>query len=345
MKARFGACAVMVMTAISLGACSASESKSAATTQPRSVGESSAADSTAATFGEATSTAAAMSTTAAANDAGGNPAVATTTIPSAGGTPVAAEAFRAIVWNAGMTIVTLDVPGVLTKIRDIAATHNASVSDESSTLGETPKGHLTIKSPPRELKALQDDIAALGTVTERTQKGQDVTLQVVDLDARIKTQQESVARTREFMTRTQNLGELAQMEGELTRRQSDLESMIAQQQSLANQVGLATLTVTVQKTPDKPAEIAKAKPGKSFVAKIPGVGHALAAGGHAAWVVLRLILVGLAYGLAFIGLLSPLVFVAWRRRRMSRASRLAGAGGTPSPGTPPTVMPPPPVTL
>ena len=108
------------------------------------------------------------------------------------------------------------------------------------------------------------------------------------------------------------------MEGELTRRQADLESIIAQQQSLANQVGLATLTVSVEQTPAAPKPAPAVKTGKGLVARIPGVGHALAAGGRAAWVVLRVIAVGLAYGLTFIALFLPFAFVGWRRHRKSR---------------------------
>ena len=310
MKTRLGGLvAVAVLAATSLAGCSASESKSAATTAPPSTG------STSDRLGTQGLTTTAEATTTAAVAATSTPATST---PATSSPPVAAEAFRALVWNAAMTIDTTDVPGVLSKIRDVAATHQASVSDESSKLGDNPRGRLTIKSPPRELKALQDDIAALGTVTERTQKAQDVTLQVVDLDSRIKTQQESVARTRDFMTRTQNLSELSQMEGELTRRQADLESMIAQQQSLANQVGLATLTVSVEQTPAAPKPAPVVKTGKGLVARIPGVGHALAVGGRAAWVVLRVIAVGLAYGLTFIALFLPFVFVGWRRHRKSR---------------------------
>ncbi len=238
---------------------------------------------------------------------------------STGGPPVAAEAFRAIIWNAAMTVESPDVPATLAAIKTAAIKRDSSVSAEESTLGDAPVGRLTLRTPPTELVGLQNDINQLGSVVERTQKGDDVTVQVVDLDARVKTQQQSVIRTRAFLDKAQNLSELAQMEAELTRREGDLESMLAQQRALSNQTSLATLTVTVRKTVAKQAVRLVAK-SKGFVEGLPGIGHSLAAGGRAGWVVLRLILVGLAYAWPFILVAMPLMWFARRRLIGQRAS-------------------------
>ena len=89
-------------------------------------------------------------------------------------------------------------------------------------------------------EALRVGVAGLGTVVNQTQQAEDVTAQFVDLESRIATARDSVARVREFLGRTTNVNELAGLEAELTRRETELEQLVATQQGLAARAALAT---------------------------------------------------------------------------------------------------------
>ncbi len=79
----------------------------------------------------------------------------------------------------------------------------------------------------------------------QTQQAQDVTGQVADVQARVEAQRASVRRIQALLARADTIGEVVTVEAQLAQRQSDLESLEAQQKALADQTTLATLQVSV----------------------------------------------------------------------------------------------------
>jgi len=112
-----------------------------------------------------------------------------------------------------------------------------STSAESATL--------SLSVPAEKLDRVLDQLAGLGTVTRREISAEDVTAQVVDVDARLATQRASVDRVRALLDKAQSVAEIASVEGELTSRQATLESLERQQKSLAGQVAMATVAVSI----------------------------------------------------------------------------------------------------
>ena len=69
---------------------------------------------------------------------------------------------------------------------------------------------------------------------------------MVDLDARVATQEASVNRVRDLLARAQTIGEIVALESELTRRQADLDSLKQRRAKLSGLVALATITVVLR---------------------------------------------------------------------------------------------------
>lgn len=90
-----------------------------------------------------------------------------------------------------------------------------------------------------------------GKLLARKAEAKDVTDEVVDIDSRIKSQRVSVARVQEFMDRATKLSDVVAMEAELSSRQATLESLIAQQASLKDRTGMATITLVLSEVPPK----------------------------------------------------------------------------------------------
>ncbi|MFF7903486.1 DUF4349 domain-containing protein [Streptomyces sp. NPDC088817] len=179
-----------------------------------------------------------------------------------------------IIRTASLTVQVKDVPKALDTAR--TATENAGgyVGDESTSRDE--HGHertrVVLRVPVERYDEVLGDLEGTGKLIERTAKAQDVTDQVVDVDSRVKSQRASVARVRELMDQATRLSDVVSLEGELSRRESDLEALLAQQASLKDRTSLATITLSLSRTPaPKPVVAGDDEPG--FVDALAGGWH------------------------------------------------------------------------
>ncbi|GGM15284.1 DUF4349 domain-containing protein [Nakamurella endophytica] len=158
------------------------------------------------------------------------------------------------------------------------------------------------------LSALQD----YGRVTASTEKADDVTGQVADLTARVKTMRAGVDSVRTLLTKATRIQDIMAIESELNQRQADLESIEGQLAAVSNQVALSTITVNLQ------GRLVGVKPPAPAPAPPPGK-SGFAAGLTHGWDALKAFLTGAA---AFLGAVLPFlpllavvaaVALVWRR--------------------------------
>jgi hypothetical protein len=105
---------------------------------------------------------------------------------------------------------------------------------------------LVVRVPADELTGLLADLEELGDVESISVSRSDVTMQVVDLDARIAALEASVARLQGLITEAATTEDLLAIEQELSERQEQLESLLSRRAALADQVELSTLTVHLE---------------------------------------------------------------------------------------------------
>ncbi|MFF3560570.1 DUF4349 domain-containing protein [Streptomyces sp. NPDC002574] len=217
-----------------------------------------------------------------------------------------------VVRTATLTVEAGNVPDALAESRTLVEAAGGYIGDESTSLDGEGREHsrITLRVPPAGYERLLGDLAGLGKLLGRKVTAEDVTSQVVDVESRLKSQRASVARVRELMDRATRLSDVVTLEGELSSRQADLEALEAQQASLKERTGMATVTLVLT----EPAPSAAPKKADGFWAS---VGDALGAGWHALYVTLRALLIALAAVLPFavLALLGLLVFRLLRRRR------------------------------
>ncbi|MFJ2830117.1 DUF4349 domain-containing protein [Streptomyces sp. NPDC087263] len=161
-----------------------------------------------------------------------------------------------IIRTASLTVQVKDVPDALDQARTTTANAGGFVGNETTTRDEkgNERTRVVLRVPTERYDEVLADMEGTGKLLERTAKAQDVTDQVVDVESRIKTQRASVARIRELMDQATKLSDVVTLEDELSTRQADLESLLAQQASLADRTSLATITLTLSETPVKQAE-------------------------------------------------------------------------------------------
>lgn len=116
---------------------------------------------------------------------------------------------------------------------------------QTNDAGEVYSIYLTIRVPSENLQTLIDEVAVLGEAKRIDVTASDVTVVVVDLEARVESLEASVARLLDLMAKATSTSELLEAEFALSSRQAELEGVQAQLRYYQDQVALSTLTVSI----------------------------------------------------------------------------------------------------
>lgn len=150
---------------------------------------------------------------------------------------------RALVRSAELTVEVADPAAGARDVRAAAVAAGGFVAQEQS--GED-SGWMVLRVPAVALDRLVEQVSTFGTVTDRSTAVVDATEEVVDLDARVASQQASVARVRVLLAEATSIGDVVAIESELARREADLDSLTGRLTALRDQVAFSTLTVALR---------------------------------------------------------------------------------------------------
>jgi hypothetical protein len=153
---------------------------------------------------------------------------------------------RKVVYTASMTVRAQDVPAAAQQAKQVVIAAGGHLAKEESTSAERTRASalLEFKIPPARYPEVLASLGKnLGRQLRLEQGTQDVTLQVADVDSRLKSAQQALDSLRTLLKKADTIGQVLQVEREIAGREADLESLQAQQKELAAQVGLATLTL------------------------------------------------------------------------------------------------------
>lgn len=224
---------------------------------------------------------------------------------------------RSIVYTGAMTVRVDNVNGAADQLESIVAGLGGFVGGDQRQMDSgRSTATLTLRVPADKFTGLLDQIGHLPGAKEQSRQvsTQDVTGQVVDLAARIQAQQASVDRVRALLAKAQSIAEITSVESELSRRESDLESLQAQQRNLADLTALSTISVTLL-GPDAivPPPPPQKKPETGFLAGLKSGWHAFVAS-----VQVVLTVVGALLPFAIVVGVPVLLVLWWARRRGRR---------------------------
>jgi len=166
-------------------------------------------------------------------------------------------------------------------------------------------GDLTLRVPADRFDAVRTSLAGLGTVEQEQLRGEDVTAQIVDYDARLKSLQAEEEALRTLVGRATAVGEVLQVQSQLFDVRQQVERLQAQRDQLDQQASLATIHVALH------------EPGASFQVPQPTTGLARAweraVAGSLAIVGGTIVVLGWLAPVAVVGLLAWAV-IRLRRR-------------------------------
>ena len=195
------------------------------------------------------------------SSAGGSPSLGSPQTDSLKDAPVPS---RAVV-TTGTIDVTVKDPSVFAdraaRIVEAAGgrvdgrVQHAAQNGDRGSAPDNGSATLTLRIPTAVLDVTVSRLTALGKLENVSISSTDVTATSKDLDARITALRTSVDRLVALMARATTASDLISIESALADRQSNLESLETQQRSLADQVDLATITLSLGSFADRPAAV------------------------------------------------------------------------------------------
>lgn len=240
-------------------------------------------------------------------------------------TPIITE--RSIIHTGDITVRVPDVDTAAAQAEALATAAGGYVGGDNRQIDAgRSSAMLTLRVPAARFDATLSAVANLGTETGRTVSTQDVTSQVIDVAARLRSEQASVDRVRALLAQATSIGEIVSIESELTQRESDLESLESQQANLNDLTALSTITAELLGPQAKAAATTKTT---GFVGGVSRGWHAFVA--SMTWLVS--VLGAILPFVAAIGLVTWIVRVLMRRLQ---ARRIGIAGPAPAPAGPPS---------
>jgi len=217
------------------------------------------------------------------------------------------------------------------RVASIASAHGGFVAGSStSSVGKARSGELTVRVPSDRFDAARRDLAALGKVEYQALRGEDVSGQLVDYDARLKSLAAQEEALRGLLGRATTVGEVLQVQTSLFDVRQQVEQLTAQKQNLEQAASLSTLQVSLF------------EPGAGFE-PLPvdddddkGLAHAFrrAADGAVAVIAGMIVVVGWSIPVVVLGL------AIWGASRLFRRRGPRPEATTP-PAAPPPAAPPP----
>lgn len=137
----------------------------------------------------------------------------------------------------------------------IALGVGGEVDTDDRSSGRYATASLLLRVPPSSLTSVLGQLGRLGHERSRQLSTTDVTEKVADVNSRVASAQQAIVRLRTLYANATKVSDVIAVESELNQRESDLESLQAQQRALQRQTSLASITLTLQtaKAVAKPA--------------------------------------------------------------------------------------------
>jgi hypothetical protein len=211
------------------------------------------------------------------------------------------------------------------RVAAIAAAHGGFVAGSStSTVDKARAGELTVRVPADRFDAARRDLGALGKVESQSLRGEDVSAQMVDYDARLKSLNAQEEALRGLLGKATAVGEVLQVQSSLFDVRQQIEQLTAQRANLEQATALATLQVSLY------------EPGAAFRPQPAEPATGLAGAWDRAVDAAESVVAGMIVVLGWLAPLAVLALLGWGASRLFRRRRPGAGPARPVPAEAPT---------
>src|SRR5215468_5140158 len=230
---------------------------------------------------------------------------------------------QSVIFTASLSLRTRNVQATVARATRLAQSAGGYVSGEHTSVVRagrpaTPRVNIQFKIPAAAYRATLGALGSLGTKRSETQRAQDVTGTVADVNSRVASAEAAIAQLRKLLTRAGSVGALLTVQEQINQEEASLEALQSQQRALARETAYATISLTVTRAAPPPAPGHHHKAAAGFL-------RGLAAGWHALRTAVTWILTVAGAVLPFVIPAGLAVLAAIAGRRWWVGRRRAGA--------------------
>jgi len=166
-------------------------------------------------------------------------------VPMPEAPPDATVTNRMVIQNSDMSLLVKDVKGTQKKIISIAQENGGyMVNSHLSSPDEAPSGSVVIRVKSVSIEKVLESLRGLAVkVVSENLNGYDVTDQYVDIDKRIAIHESTKAKYQEILGRAHEISDITQITQQIIYTQSQIDSLVGQQDALKKNADLAKITV------------------------------------------------------------------------------------------------------
>lgn len=240
-------------------------------------------------------------------------------------TPDAPE--PAIIATGTVDLVADDVAEARRDVQRVAAQAQGQVAREETTTdrdGVVDGSVLELRVPSETFTDTLAAIEEIAAISSSTRSLDDVSTEIVDVEARVRAQQASLTRVEALLGEAEDLSEVVAIEAELTRRQADLDSLSSQLAYLQDATTFSTITVFLERSDDEDRDDVASEEDEGFLDGLRTGWDGLSGAALSLAAIAGILLPWLGLGLL---VFVPLVWLARRTLRRRAADEHAAAPG------------------
>ena len=176
---------------------------------------------------------------------------------NSGGTALAQLQQRQVIFTGRVVLEVDDFEAARRNLSAAAQERGGFVSDARAQLHRVDEeryrtGVVVLRVPRENFSALMERVEAGGTVVSSETSSQDVTDQLVDIEARLSSLRAERERLRTLFDRANETEDVLAVERRLSEVQTEIERLEARQQSLERRVAYSTITVELREEQPEP---------------------------------------------------------------------------------------------
>ena len=169
---------------------------------------------------------------------------------------------QALIKTGAVSLRSADVGKTRYDVQVLVDEQGGQVADdktETDKSGEPLRARMVLRVPVDSFEDVMNALGSMETLASTSTSSEDVTTQLIDVEARIKAQQASVERVRQLLAQAQSIRDIMAIESELAQRQAELDSLAQQQAYLKDQTSMATVKVNIERKPDPKAPVTEGR--------------------------------------------------------------------------------------
>ncbi|MEM9542376.1 MAG: DUF4349 domain-containing protein [Cyanobacteria bacterium P01_E01_bin.42] len=154
-----------------------------------------------------------------------------------------------LIKTAEIDLQVESIDAIVTEIAEMVKQNRGDVlelrNNKPNNVGDRHSAFLRLRVPQQRLDRVLANIGELGISKRQTLSAEDVSTQLVDLDARLRNLRKQEDSLLAIMDRSGSIGDVLKVSQELGRVRSEIEQIDAQQKNLRDRVAFSTILVNL----------------------------------------------------------------------------------------------------